>query len=205
MKQLRKTAGYGGAIGGILLAGLLFAGCRTHKPVFSELPVMDQETAPGNRFHVGDLVTVVFSATSDQIPTHEERVKEDGTITLPYLGSIRAAGKTSGELQNEIHDLYVPKYYVNLTVTVRSEARYYYVGGQVKAPGPKEYLGETDIIKAIQAAGDFTDYAKKTKVRLTRGGHSEIINCNKAISDPRYHVPVYPGDKIFVPIRVFLE
>jgi polysaccharide export outer membrane protein len=202
MKPLRKTAGHGATIIGILLAGLLLAGCRiTHKPVFSELPITS--AVPGNRFQVGDLVTVVFSAINDQIAPHEERVKEDGTITLPYIGSIRASGKTSGELQNEIHDLYVPKYYVNLTITVRSEARFYYVGGEVKSPGPKEYLGDTDIVKAIQAAGDFTDFAKKTKVSLTRGGRTEIINCKKAIANPQYNVPVYPGDKIVVPRSIW--
>jgi len=57
------------------------------------------------------------------------------------------------------------------------------------------------IVKAIAVAGGFTDFAKKTKVRLTRGSHTEIINVEKAISDPRYDVPIFPGDKIFVPRR----
>jgi protein involved in polysaccharide export with SLBB domain len=65
-------------------------------------------------------------------------------------------------------------------------------------------LGETDIVKAISAAGDFTDFANKRKVRLTTAdGHTKIINVRKAIEDPQYDVPVYPGDKIFVPRRFF--
>jgi hypothetical protein len=40
-------------------------------------------------------------------------------------------------------------------------------------------------------------------VRLTRGSHTETINVLKAIKDPRYDVPVFAGDKIFVPRRLF--
>jgi len=35
------------------------------------------------------------------IPSHEEPIKEDGTITMPLIGKITAVGKTTGELQNE--------------------------------------------------------------------------------------------------------
>ncbi len=68
---------------------------------------------------------------------HEETIKEDGTITLPLIGSVYAVGKTAGELQNEIYTNYVPKYYVRLTVTVKSGDRVYYVGGEVKSPGSR--------------------------------------------------------------------
>ncbi len=67
---------------------------------------------------IGDLVVVNLSGLPETIPPHEERIKEDGTITLPYIGAVKAAEKTPGELQNEIHDLYVPKIYSHLTVTV---------------------------------------------------------------------------------------
>ena len=85
---------------------------------------------------MGETVIVDLTGTADQIPEHSEPIKEDGTITFRYIGAVQAAGKTPGELQNEIHNLYVPKYYVRLTVTVKSEDRVYYVGGEVKQAGP---------------------------------------------------------------------
>ena len=156
------------------------------------------------RFHVGDTVTVDYSGTIDTIPQHVEPIKEDGTITLSLIGPVRALGKTAGELQNEIHDLYVPKYYVRLTITVSSPQRVFYVGGEVKQPGRQLYVGETTVTKAIQASGDFTDFANHKKVKLIRqNGEVLTVNCVKALQDPTSDPPVYPGDQIQVPRRLF--
>ena len=58
--------------------------------------------------------------------------------------------------------------------------------------------------KALQSAGDFTDFEKKKKVRLKRpDGTSAIVNCVKARENPKLDLPVYPGDTIFVPRRKF--
>jgi protein involved in polysaccharide export with SLBB domain len=91
-----------------------------------------------------------------------------------------------------------------MTVTIIPADRFYYVTGEVKKPGPEPYLGETDIIKAISAALDFTDFGNKHKVRLTRAnGQTQVINVQRILDDPQYDVPVYPGDKIYVPRRLF--
>src|ERR1700691_3179415 len=145
---------------GLLLAGLSFTGCSSDEAIFSD-DKSGQSLAEVAHFHVGDTVTVTFSGLPDNDnPTpHLEPIKEDGTITLPDIGKIQAAGKTAGELQNEIHDLYVPKYYTHLTVTVSTGDRVYYVRGEVKAPGRQLYVGETTVSRAITSAGDFTDFA----------------------------------------------
>ena len=59
------------------------------------------------------------------------------------------------------------------------------------------------VLKAIQSASDFTDFAKKKKVQLTRsnGRKKETINCEKARQDPKLDLPIYPGDNIYVPRR----
>jgi len=161
--------------------------------------------APGRTdvFRVGDVVVVTFSGTSETITPHEERIKEDGTITLSLVGSIKAAGKSSGELQHELQKNY-DKFYKTLVVTVRSFSRFYYVGGEVKRPGAQQYLGETSVTKAIQAAGDFTDFARKNAIRVIRAdGTALTVNFGKLIDDPSLDPPIYPGDKIHVPRRVF--
>lgn len=159
-----------------------------------------------DRFAIGDLVTVKFSGTIEQIPTHEERIKDDAAITLPLIGVVKAAGKTSGELQKEIHARYVPDYYRRLTVVVTGEQRVYSVGGQVRQPGRQSYIGATTVTKAIQSAGDFTDFAAKRRVELTRpDGKRFIIDCIKAAKDPSLDLPVYPGDKIHVDMRTWRD
>ncbi len=130
--------------------------------------------------------------------------RKTAPLPFPYIGPVRAVGKTAGELQTEIHDLYVPKYYVRLTVTVSSPQRVFYVGGEVKQPGRQLYIGETTVTKAIQSAGDFTDFANQKKVKLIRhNGEVITVNCVKALKDPTLDPPVYPGDQIQVPRRIF--
>jgi polysaccharide export outer membrane protein len=198
-----------------LLAGLFWAGCGSTSidPMFSDGPQpfaanggnarvnkIDPTVA---RFRVGDTILVTLSGLPEAIPPHEEAIKEDGQITLPLIGSVPAVGKTAGELQNEIYNLYVPKYYQRVNVTVKSpQDRVYYIGGEVRAPGRQLYVGTTSVTKAIQSAGDFTDFAKKTDVSLIRANGERIkVNCNKALEDPTKDPLVYPGDQIQVPRR----
>jgi polysaccharide export outer membrane protein len=175
-------------------------------------PVADtgQAVAYADQLHVGETVIVtLFGAPPEEdsqsaSPDHEVAIKEDGTISLPLIGDVQAAGKTPGQLQNDIHDLYVPKYYVRLTVTVKSQDRVFYVGGEVKTPGRQLYVGLTTVTKAIQSAGDFTDFANKRKVWLIRANGEKIkVNCKEALEDPSKDPPVYPGDQIQVPRRTF--
>lgn len=203
--------------GSVLLAILLFSGCATKQEpvVFPSDPVAtgastDKTPQPAVQpavrtsevLDIGDEVIVIFSDSALQ--PHDERIKEDGTVTLQYVGAVKAAGKTPGELQKELQALYVPKYYQpgRLTVTVRTQERYYYVGGEVRMAGPKVYPGAMTVTKAIQTAGDFTDFANKKKITLTRvAGTTITVNWKKANKDPSQDPPVFPGDKIQVPRR----
>jgi polysaccharide export outer membrane protein len=153
---------------------------------------------------VGELISIEFSGVSDPPVRHEERIKVDGQITLPSIGSVQAAGISRGQLEEDIHNRYVPNYYRQLTVVVRNEGRFFYVGGQVKNPNQFPYLKEMTILKAIATAGDFTDFAKKSKVQVTRAdGRKVQVNCIKAQHDPNLDVPIFPDDNIFVPRRYF--
>jgi len=210
MKLLRRLSGCGfAAVGCAFLAGLLFTGCHTAEPGFAEFPNAAGVPASARdavRFQVGEEVTVTFSGLppTEPIMPHLEQIKEDGTITLPLVGAVAAAGKTPGELQKAIQDKYVPKFYVRATITVKSTALVYYVGGEVRSPGRQEYLGETTVTKAIQSAGDFTDFASRKKVRLTRAyGKTITVNCIKALADSSKDPQVFPGDKITVPRRIW--
>ena len=212
MNFFQKLARLEWCVCGLLLLGFACGGCSSSSnspnkpkspPALTGFSPEDSSLA-APRFHVGETVIVALTGTADLIPEHTEPIKEDGTLTLPYIGAIQAAGKTPGELQNEIRDLYVPKYYVRLTVTVKSQDRVYYVGGEVKQPGRQLYVGETTVTKAIQSAGDFTDFANRRKVWLVRADGKHIkVNCNKALENPSLDLPVYPGDQIQVPRRFF--
>jgi polysaccharide export outer membrane protein len=159
------------------------------------------------RLHIGDTVTVVFSGLPPDanMEPHEEPIKDDGTLTLPDVGHVKAAGKTPGELQDAIHDLYVPHYYTHLTVTVKTTGdRVYYVRGEVAHPDRQVYVGQITVTKAITSAGDFNDYANRKKVWLIRSnGQRFRLDCVRILDGKDPDPPVYPGDQIVVTRSIF--
>jgi polysaccharide export outer membrane protein len=183
----------------LMLVGLVLTGCApTTRP--APMTPTNPEVA---RFHVGETISVIFSGTPEQIPPHEEAIKEDGTITLPLIGSVQAVGKKAGELQSAIHDLYVPKYYVRLNVVIKPGDLVYYVRGEVKQPGRQLYVGETTVTKAITSAGDFTDFSSHTVNLIRANGEVIEVNVDKALSDPALDPQIYPGDQVDVHRRLF--
>jgi polysaccharide export outer membrane protein len=157
------------------------------------------------RLHIGDSVTITFSGLPDAVEAQEKPIKEDGSITLPDIGRIKAAGKTIGELEDAIHDLYVPKIYTHLNVTVKtSNDRVYYVRGEVKSPGRMIYTGPITVSKAITSAGDFTDFSNHGKVWLTRAsGERFKLDLDRILAGEDPDPPVFPGDQIEVARRIF--
>jgi polysaccharide export outer membrane protein len=179
-----------------LACAALLTGCHTAQK-FS-----DVTRDYGTTLNIGDIVTVTGTAFSgEKVIEQTARIGEDGNLSLLYIGPVKAAGKTPSQLQAEIHDLYVPKLYSGLNVVVIGEAKYFYVDGDVRAPNKYEYHSDMTVVKAVTVAGGFTDFAKKNKVQITHAGHIRTVNVPKAIDNPSLDVPVYPGDKIFVPRR----
>jgi len=182
------------------LMSLFFAGCAS-----TTLPQTGPDVeAQVARFHVGDTVTVSFEGPPEQLPPHEEAIKEDGTITLDNIGQVKAVGLTAGQLQTAIHDLYVPKYYTHLTVSVKTGDRVFYVTGEVKSPGRQIYSGQMTVSKAITSSGDYTDFANRKKVWLIRANGQRIkLNCDDIMDGSAPDPQVYPGDQIQVTRRLF--
>jgi protein involved in polysaccharide export with SLBB domain len=194
--------------GGLLAALMfcLFTGCGTTNSstvegAFNQASPPPQALSVGT-FHVGDLVIVTFSGLSEGIPPHEERVKEDGTITLPQIGAVKAEGRTSGELQKDIRSKYVDGrlFSSSLTITVKGQERYFFVKGEVSRASSYVWAEGMTLLKAIASAGDFNDFANRKKVTITRvDGRQFTVNCVKAQGDPKLDLPIYPGDTINVP------
>src|SRR5262249_2404937 len=133
-------------------------------------------------FHVGDQITVGFTDTPTLVLPTTQQIKPDGTITLLYNETFVAAGKSRAELEKEIRARYVPRIFHYMTVMITPMERYFFVDGEVKGPGKQLYTVPITVLKAIASVGGFTDFAKKTKVRITRmDGTKETVNCTKAI------------------------
>ena len=213
----------------LVIVGSSLAGCKsaddfgfdplkdTRNPaqVASVAPVVPVTNAGGNVsrtgdtfnvFRVGDPIMVTFSdlPSETQIKPIEDTIKEDGTITLIYNQKFVAVGKTAGQLQDEIRTNYVPAYFRNLTITVKTQDRVFTVGGEVKTPNRYIYNGYTTVLRAIDTAGGFTDYARKTRIILTRANGTQItVNGKEAQKHHEKDPEVYPGDRVDVSKRAW--
>lgn len=218
MNQLRKVVGYGAGVVSLLSLVMVLSGCQS--PTFDDEAVKGVTTkgstnsagtnapSPHDRvelFRIGDAVIITYAGMEPPIPMHQDIVKDDGTISPPEIRSVVAAGKTASEVQAELLKEY-RKIYRNPSVTVVPAQRFYYVLGDVMHPGPQQYLGETDVIKAIAAAGGLTEFAKKGDVQITHTASKKVLHIDykKALQgDPKHRLPIYPGDTIFVPRSAF--
>ena len=199
-----------GVCRGLLVAVVLVtAGCETTRlqPVNPTggtsdvlLPVNSTDSLePGNQ------ITITFSGLSTIPVPYVCRIREDGTISPPYLKNpVTAAGKTIGELESELEQAYVPDIYKTINVTIKTADRFFYVGGEVRQPSRQIFIGRITVTQAIQSAGDFTDFADQRSVRVIRAsGKVDIVDCKAALDDPTKDLTVYPGDNIVVERRLF--
>ncbi|MGD0061231.1 MAG: polysaccharide biosynthesis/export family protein [Verrucomicrobiia bacterium] len=168
---------------------------------------VNDEEASG-RLRTGDEIVIRIdagAATATSVGTPSDVIIDDqGNIELPLVGQIKAAGLTTSELAEHIQSNYVPRYYVRCAASVLVAQRYFYVGGEVKNPGRFLWSEDTSLMKAINTASGFTDYANRGKVQLARGKERpQIFNCEELLRNPAKDVPIRPGDTVTVPRSVF--
>ena len=195
---------------GLLFAVVLFAaGCGTTRPQpvnqgggTSAVPLPVNST---DSLEPGNHITITFSGLSTIPVPYVCRIREDGTISPPYLKNpVTAAGKTIGGLESELEQAYVPDIYKTINVTIKTADRFFYVGGEVRQPSRQIFIGRITVTQAIQSAGDFTDFADQRSVRVIRAnGRVDIVDCRAALDDPTKDLIVYPGDNIVVERRLF--
>jgi protein involved in polysaccharide export with SLBB domain len=217
MINVRRLAGRWGVLCLLVAVGWLPVGCKTGsagsgyggtpdpsgKQLASVSPIAGTNDSI-DLFHVGDSVTIEYSDMPVPYTPRDEKIKEDGTLTLLEGKTFTAAGKTRTQLEREVRDYYVPNYYLKMTVSIRQqkETQFYYVRGEVKAPGRQIYISRISLLRAIGSAGDFTDFARKSAVQLIHAdGTTTKLNAKKLLKKPALDPEILPGDTVYVPRR----
>jgi polysaccharide export outer membrane protein len=137
-------------------------------------------------------------------------VRPDGTITMPLIGDVAAAGKTPTELKNEItRELgrYVRDDTLAVTVAVTAVNSYSFtVSGNVIAPGVFVSQKYVTVLDAIQLAGGPNRFASPADTQLMRrdkDGKLRTIPINYLTildgSYPEANLTIIAGDQIYVP------
>jgi polysaccharide biosynthesis/export protein len=156
---------------------------------------------------VGQALTQPYTnALPGQADPYGQTVAKDGTIFFPFVGRIMAAGKTPGQIRDQLAAGLGP-YVKNPQVDVRVLAyrsQKVQITGDVKTPGP---LSMSDVpltlVDAITRSGGTTDNADINRVRLTRNGKLYTLDANRMLDggDATQNVLLQDGDVINIPDR----
>jgi polysaccharide biosynthesis/export protein len=150
----------------------------------------------------GDLLQIGVFGAPDY--THDVRVAEDGSISLPLLGQVRVAGLTPRELASDLRMRFTRGGYFNdpqVTVFVKEYATQgVSVLGEVQKPGVYPLLGARTLFDVLSAAQGTTQTAGD-KVFITHRGATqpEVVRLAYDVKGAaQSNVPVLPGDTIIV-------
>ena len=151
----------------------------------------------------------------------QQLIDHHGLVRLPLIGEVRVAGCTMREAESLIEKNYFDGEMLKapqVTLAMVAYApREVMVLGAVRSPGAFDFPPDTvslDIRDVLARQGGFTPVAKSDAVALTRrqtdGQETTItVNVERMMSGRAKKqgslasVMVYPGDRIFVPERLF--
>lgn len=151
----------------VLGATLLLAACASPG---AGLPPLPERTASAYGLGAGDQLRV--TVFNDPRLTGEFRITDTGTIALPLVGAIPAAGRTTTELERSIERaLRARNLFNDPSVAVEvSEYRPVFVLGMVERGGQTPYQPGMSVLSAVAVVGGFNYRAVTEKVSITRLG-----------------------------------
>ena len=135
-------------------------------------------------------------------------VGEDGNFYYPYVGVIKAAGKTVEEIRTELSaklSRYIERVQLDVRVTTYRSQRAYIVG-EVNQPGIQMVRDiPLTVLEAINSAGGVTAEADQRSITLSRDDKTYNINLLALYEggDIRQNVTLQHGDVLSVPDRQF--
>ncbi len=141
-------------------------------------------------------INATTSINMDTFKVQGYLVSQEGTIVFPILGTLKVAGKTTGELQKILVDMLSDKDYIKgANVNVRVINSKVTVLGEVKNPGTYSFEEQNiSLNQAIGYAGDLTIFGKRKDVLLIRenNGTRTYVKLDLTSSDwfssPYYYV-----------------
>jgi polysaccharide biosynthesis/export protein len=167
-----------------------------------------RENPIGKPYVIGVSDAVRISVWKSEDLSTDAIVRPDGTITMPVVGELRAAGRTAAELQKEaaqrlatiVRDAVV-------TVSVLEVNSYRFtVAGNVEHPGLFSSRSYVTVSEALALAGGPNRYGSTDQIVVVRtaGGRGERripINYDDILSgkSPEQDIVLLSGDAVRVP------
>ncbi|WP_394648385.1 polysaccharide biosynthesis/export family protein [uncultured Sphingomonas sp.] len=187
----------------IVSAMALLAGCAGRG---GDLPLQsasslgrDQATPIDSTYQlgVGDQIALTVYGETDL--SHNYAINPNGTIDVPLIGTVKAQGRTVGDVSTEIRQRLSDGYLRNPSVAGTIVTyRPFYILGEVNKPGQYPYQTGMTLEGAVALAGGYSYRAQQNHVfiRPETGGGEAKVEATPGLA-------VRPGDTIRVAERFF--
>lgn len=144
-------------------------------------------------------ISLTPGSSAARLPT--QRVDDSGFIKVPFVGQVRAAGRTTSQLQSAIQaGLRGKSQSPQVIVTVQdSLSNSVIIGGEVARPGRLTLSTNRETLAdAIALGGGYRGEAKDAIARVERNGGTFEMRLSDLLDTPADDVRVAPGDRITV-------
>lgn len=175
------------------LLALALAACGSPTSKLASLPASTAASQTTYKLGAGDKIRIVVGGFTTMSNTYN--IGDTGSISLPLLGAISVAGKSTGEVEQGIaQSLVKEQLAVNPTVSVQvEEYRPFFILGEVKKPGAFPYVPGMTVLTAISIAGGHTFRADTKNYGINRIENGVTVK-GKGTQDTQ----IQPGDTIIV-------
>jgi polysaccharide export outer membrane protein len=189
------------------LAAALIGGCAYKLPPYNYASEPDPRK---DEFRLGPSDVIHVTVWHNVDLSGDATVRPDGTISLPLIGDLRAAGRTTTELRTEITQrlkTFIKDESATVTVAVTGINSYrFVVSGNVEHPGVFAASHFVTVSEAIAMTGGPSRFASPVEtviIRSDASGKTRRIPIDyPSILDgkhPEHDLPLMPGDLIYVP------
>lgn len=166
-----------------------------------------QHDPRGKPYVIGVADVVRVGVWKDESLSVDAVVRPDGTITMPLVGELRAAGRTAAELQKDASQrlaALVKDAAVTVSVTEVNSYRFT-VAGNVEHPGLFSARYYLTVSEALALAGGPNRYAATDEVVVVRSVNGSLLRIPVNYDDimsgrsPAQDIVILAGDSVRVP------
>jgi len=180
----------------------------------------------GYRIGARDVLALTIYAGGEEQQSVQLTVSPQGTINVPFIGPVKAAGLTVSELREQIVAPLARDYFVNPEVNLyikEYQSLQYYITGAVTTPGLYTTDSRQTLLTLIAKAGGVLKdrgnvaYIMRDSAEKLREGETpeELISKNKSQKadldqlldkgDMSQNVPLHSGDVVYIPLKRDLD
>lgn len=193
----------------VVVCALVTGGCTKTYTDYSSFIAEPRPVVTATDYRMSPPDTVqIYSKRVREIHLHTEAISPDGKLTLPLLGRIFVAGKTTEEVTAEL-EILAQEFYEDADVSVRVtrySSKKIFVFGEVSRPGPYAYNGANTVLDTLSKAQP-TRIADPSKIMVLRpNADGEMIrkmtvDLDKMVQegDTLLNAVMEEGDIIYVP------